>query len=94
MTLYNQKRGRMRLVDSPTPELSEFEQKVLMVCQYLVEHRSTVRYTASRYRISHTTVSNYVYKHLERLDPELYKQAVQLIKLNSSDGGSPKGFRI
>lgn len=72
-----------------TTEITEFDKRVLEVCNYLVNHRSTSRLTAYRFEISPTTVTNYVKLHLKELDPELYERASRLLKLNSHDRGNP-----
>ncbi|WJZ23454.1 transcriptional regulator [Listeria phage LIS04] len=72
-------------------ELCEFDQKIVSICSHLVRHRSTLRLTAYKYNVSSSTVRRYVTVHLERLDPELYGEAIKLLKLNSIDRGTPKG---
>lgn len=56
-----------------------------IIAQYLVEHKTTVRDTASHFNISKSTVHKDIRERLARKNPSLYSDAEKILDKNKRE---------
>lgn len=61
------------------------EERAVMLGQYILEHRATVRATAKEFGVSKSTVHKDVTEKLKKLQPQLYKQVKQILEINKQE---------
>lgn len=61
------------------------EERAVVLAQYLVEHRTTVRGTAKAFGVSKSTVHKDLSERLEKIQPQLYAQVRQILDLNKEE---------
>ncbi len=61
------------------------EERAVMLAQYLVEQRTTVRGVAKRFGVSKSTVHKDLSERLERIQPQLYAQVRQILDRNKEE---------
>lgn len=65
--------------------LYSIEERCVILAEYLVEHRSTVRSVASEFGISKSTVHKDVTQILKKVNFELYKAAKEVLETNKME---------
>lgn len=65
--------------------LYSIEERCVILAEYLVEHRSTVRSVASEFGISKSTVHKDVTQILKKVNLELYKAAKKVLETNKME---------
>ena len=66
--------------------LSEcLEERAVLLAQYMIEHKATVRQTASVFGVSKSTVHKDVTERLAQVNPALAKQARKVLDVNKSE---------
>ena len=61
------------------------DKRTVILGEYIVEHKSTVRAAAKSFGISKSTVHKDLTERLPRLNPGLYKQVRQLLDINKAE---------
>ena len=61
------------------------EDRSVLLGQYIVEHKSTVRAVAKEFGISKSTVHKDVAERLRKLNPQLYLQVKDVLEFNKSE---------
>lgn len=61
------------------------EERAVVLAQYLIEHRTTVRGTAKEFGVSKSTVHKDLSERLEKIQPQLYAQVRQILDLNKEE---------
>ena len=60
------------------------DKRPVLLGEYIVENKSTVRATAENFGISKSTVHKDVSKKLRRVDPILYKEVKDVLEVNKA----------
>lgn len=60
-------------------------ERCVMLGQYLVDHRTTVRAAAMEFQISKSTVHKDVTHTLKKIDLKLYKQVKEILEINKQE---------
>lgn len=60
-------------------------ERCVLLAEYLIEHRSTIRQTASYFSVSKSTVHKDVSVRLRGIDKNLYEQAKVILETNKSE---------
>jgi putative DeoR family transcriptional regulator (stage III sporulation protein D) len=60
-------------------------ERAVILGQYIIEHRATVRAAAKRFGISKSTVHKDVSERLRREDPPLYTQVKNILEINKQE---------
>ena len=63
----------------------QIDDRCVMLGNYIVEHKSTVRAAAKEFGISKSTVHKDVSIRLERVNPQLYQQVKQVLEINKKE---------
>lgn len=61
------------------------EQRAIVLAEYIVKTRATVRFTAKKFGISKSTVHKDVSQRLRSLSPELYKSVKEVLEQNKAE---------
>ena len=61
------------------------EERAVVLAQYLIEHRTTVRGAAKEFGVSKSTVHKDLSERLEKIQPQLYAQVRQILDLNKEE---------
>ncbi len=61
------------------------EERAVMLAQYLIEQRTTVRGVAKKFGVSKSTVHKDLSERLEKIQPQLYVQVRQILDLNKEE---------
>ena len=56
-----------------------------VLAEYLIQHKTTVRETAARYGISKSTVHKDITEKLQKINPDLFEDAKQILAINQSE---------
>lgn len=64
---------------------ADFRERAVMLGEYIIENRSTVRAAAEQFGISKSTVHKDVTERLERLSPVLYPQVREILEENKRE---------
>ena len=62
-----------------------FKERAITLGEYIIENKATVRKTASRFNISNSTVHKDVAQRLKNLDPELYLEVREVLRINKEE---------
>ena len=62
-----------------------FKERAITLGEYIIENKATVRKTASRFNISKSTVHKDVAQRLKNLDPELYLEVREVLRINKEE---------
>lgn len=65
-------------------ELPEFQERSIILGEYIVKNKATVRYTAKQFGISKSTVHKDVSQKLKITNPNLYKQVKEILDENKA----------
>lgn len=65
--------------------LAEEKDRCVLLAEYLIEHRSTVRSTAKYFGISKSTVHKDIAEKLPHKSAALYKEAKAVLELNKAE---------
>lgn len=68
----------VRVKEQPT-------QRAVMLGQYIIENRATVRSAAKKFGISKSTVHKDVSERLKRENPVLYKEVKDILEINKQE---------
>lgn len=60
------------------------DKRTVILGEYIVEHKSTVRDTAKSFGISKSTVHKDVSQRLKSIDPQLYDEVKQVLEHNKA----------
>lgn len=60
-------------------------ERAIILGEYIVEYKATVRAAAKQFGISKSTVHTDVSERLKRYDPVLYKQVREVLDINKSE---------
>lgn len=66
-------------------KVMQVETRVKEVSEYFVTNKSTVRATATKFKISKSTVYKDLTERLINLDLNMYKQAIAVLSLNKEE---------
>lgn len=72
------KRGVIRLKEQPV-------QRAVMLGQYIIENKATVRSAAKKFGISKSTVHKDVSERLKKENPALYAQVKSILEINKKE---------
>jgi putative DeoR family transcriptional regulator (stage III sporulation protein D) len=61
------------------------KERVLLFAQYLIEHRTTIRKTASHFSISKSTVHKDLHEKLPRLNHALFEEVDTILQQNQAE---------
>ena len=61
------------------------DERARRLAEYLINEKSTVRSTASKFGISKSTVHKDISCRLKRIDPALYAEAAKVLDTNKSE---------
>ena len=60
-------------------------ERSVMLGEYIIEHKATVRSTAKQFGISKSTVHKDVSQRLEKIRPQLYVQVKEILEINKQE---------
>ena len=61
------------------------QERCILLGEYLVEHRSTVRAVAAKFNVSKSTVHKDITQTLKKLDVDLYRSAKEILEINKKE---------
>ena len=64
---------------------SDCSERCVVLAQYIIENKSTVRETASQFGISKSTVHKDVTQKVRMINPVLYKEVKKVLNLNKAE---------
>ncbi len=64
--------------------MSTLDKRTVILGEYIVEHKTTVRDTAKSFGISKSTVHKDVSQRLKRVNPQLYSQVKRVLEHNKA----------
>ncbi len=64
---------------------SAFKERAITLGEYIIENKATVRKAATRFNISKSTVHKHVAERLKNLDPDLYLEVREILKINKQE---------
>ena len=62
----------------------EIEERAKVLATYIIETKSTVRQTASKFNISKSTVHKDISERLQKVNPSLANEAKKVLELNKA----------
>ena len=62
-----------------------FKERAITLGEYIIENKATVRKAANRFNISKSTVHKDVAERLKNLDPDLYLEVREILKINKQE---------
>lgn len=65
--------------------VSSSKERCVLLAEYLVENRSTVRAVASKFGISKSTVHKDITQSLRKTDPKLYTRVKEILEINKKE---------
>ena len=60
-------------------------ERSVILGEYIIEHKATVRSTAKQFGISKSTVHKDVSQRLEKIRPQLYVQVKEILEINKQE---------
>ena len=61
------------------------EERAVEIAGYIIETNATVRQTAKKFGVSKSTVHKDVTERLKKINPQLYKQVAEVLKINKEE---------
>lgn len=61
------------------------EERAVMLAEYIIENKATVRAAAKKFCISKSTVHKDVAERLKKINPSLYANVKEVLDLNKSE---------
>lgn len=61
------------------------EERVLDVARYIIESKATIRKTARMFGVSKSTVHKDIVERLPKINPQIAKEAKEILDLNKSE---------
>ena len=61
------------------------QERCILLGEYLVEHRSTVRAVAAKFHISKSTVHKDITQTLKNVDVDLYRSVKEILEINKKE---------
>lgn len=61
------------------------EDRSVELAEYLISQKATVRSTAKKFGVSKSTVHKDVTERLKKINPQLYKQVAEVLKINKEE---------
>ncbi|MCI8500996.1 MAG: sporulation transcriptional regulator SpoIIID [Oscillospiraceae bacterium] len=61
------------------------EDRSVELAEYLVSQKATVRSTAQKFGVSKSTVHKDITERLKKVNPQLYKQVAEILKINKEE---------
>ena len=61
------------------------EDRSIELAEYLIAKKATVRSTAKKFGVSKSTVHKDVTERLKKINPQLYKQVAEVLKINKEE---------
>jgi len=61
------------------------EERVLEVARYIIETRSTIRKAAKAFGVSKSTVHKDITERLPKINPQIAKEAKQVLEINKAE---------
>lgn len=61
------------------------EERVLDVAKYIIESKATIRKTAKMFGVSKSTVHKDITERLPKINPQIAKEAKEILDLNKSE---------
>ncbi len=65
--------------------ISDFQERAVILGEYIIENKSTVRATAKQFGISKSTVHKDVAERLPRIQPQLYPLVKEILENNKKE---------
>ncbi len=65
--------------------MKNYDQRTLMLANYILENKSTIRATAKYFKMAKSTVHFDLNKRLKKIDVNLYKKVKQLLIFNFNE---------
>ncbi len=66
-------------------EIPKDEERPVILGEYIIEHKATVRQTAKQFGISKSTVHKDVSERLKKVKPSLYKEVKVILDINKQE---------
>lgn len=66
-------------------DISNDKDRSVILGEYIIEHKATVRAAAGQFGISKSTVHKDVSQKLEKINPQLFKQVKEILEINKSE---------
>ena len=63
----------------------DYNERQILLAQYIIENRSTVREAATQFGVSKSTVHKDVTEKLRRSSPALYREVKQILDVNKAE---------
>lgn len=64
---------------------SDFHERAVLLGEYIIDNKSTVRATAKQFGISKSTVHKDVSERLEKIHPQLYELVKEVLEKNKKE---------
>ena len=61
------------------------EDRSVELAEYLISQKATVRSTAKKFGVSKSTVHKDVTERLKKVNPQLYKEVAEVLKINKEE---------
>ena len=61
------------------------EERVLEAAKYIIEYRATIRTTARVFGVSKSTIHNDITERLPKINPQVAKEAKQVLDVNKAE---------
>ena len=61
------------------------EERVMEIAHYIIESKSTIRHAAKKFGVSKSTVHKDVTERLPRINPQIAKEAKNILDLNKAE---------
>lgn len=65
--------------------ISDFHERAVILGEYIIQNKSTVRATAKQFGISKSTVHKDVAERLPKIQPQLYKLVKEVLENNKKE---------
>lgn len=63
----------------------DYNERQILLAQYIIENKSTVRETAAQFGVSKSTVHKDVTEKLKRSSPALYREVKRVLDVNKAE---------
>jgi len=65
--------------------MGNVEDRSVLLAQYIIENKATVRSTAKQFNISKSTVHKDVSERLKKVNPTLYAEVKKILEINKQE---------